>query len=1364
MKRIFTLLTIICTFSLLNAQETYRFRTDAPQGLHIESSTASGLSLHYTLNEITVADYKNGDTQGREIIMKGSFGSFSEGLPNLPFENHYIAIPRGAKVSVNVKENGSQTLNGVDLLPAAEVILNNAAEQPKLRKDMNVFGKDANFPSENVTIAQATQIRGLDVVMLNITPFRYNPVKKTLEVIYDMDIEISFEGGNGQFGDVRYLNPTWDGILRDLVINSNMLSDAHYYERLNEAIQNRDNGCEYLIITIDDSAFMAWADTLKQFRTKQGILTKVVNTTECGGNEPEDIRNYILNAYENWAIPPAAILLFGGNHATQLDFGLKPYLLTSPPGWDGVVTYTYPTDNPFADMNGDSIPDLAISRILAYDASDCQQQVEKLINYELDPPTDPHYYDHPVISSGYQKEKWFTISSQCFNNFVSNRLGKHPSNLYHKYYYEDGDPTPPDSIWSVAPNTDAVLDYFGHNGTNYIPVSIEILNDWQDMYDIQPLVDAMSEGSFLTFYRDHSSTDIWCCPWLKLKNLSLIKNEKPTFLFSIGCLNNDYWDNWSCPKCLSEAFLEAKAGAIGVIGANNITYSHYNDLTTWGMFDYLWPDYMPTLGSQNEPDFSYPSYSLVAGKLFLRQQTFLPYTTNTVKVEKTLNLFSYLGETYLSLFTEMPQPLAIDAPIFHANDQWQYTFTAEEGATVCLSNKNGIIAVARATGELQSLALPQMEIGEQFFLTATKKNRFRYEKTITIISSEQSFVYAKAIALTDQDGNGQLDYGEYSAFDLELHNAGRYASEGSQVTLLCESPYITLLQDAVNYPRVEPGSTVTLNNVFRIQIANDIPDQSPIRFGLRFNDEVNTHTDYFEFLAHAPILQIESEFSITDADENFSTHILTEGTSFLSFILKNNGTARSQASNAQIKIKAPFLTVEESHILSEGIEPNSSLRLTFPVEADGTESLGAWPQIQIKFQHQDTELQIDTILQYGGIYENFETDTLNQVFNWYNTSSYKWEYCDDDTYEGQRSFQCRMPNSYYYQTLLRCVPKNGNLVSHTSKISFHYKSNKTGCLRYNSSTQLKESETWKYVEITVPNRFGASSWNLVPSYLDDDTLTALIDDICFPPRHRPIINAGSDLISCGENAVELLDAYAYDCNSTYWATEGDGGFEDNTLVNTLYLPGNQDFENGEVTLSLYAISNDTLVDTKRIRFVDEISLGQIIGDSVVNKYSNPISHYAVERQDGIRYIWQLEPANIGNIYGYNNEIDILWNPHEDFTEATLIVSTENGCTTEPKKKHISLIEYSTPEWHATDFDLFPNPTDGIVNLVIGETLQGKAIVEVYNLLGEQMIAKKVSHLQKGETYTLDLSHLVSGLYIIKLSTENGTCSKKVSIK
>ena len=1359
MKRIFTLLTIVVSFHLLSAQETYRFRTDMPQGPNIESSTASGLSLHYILNEITVADYNHGDDKGQEILMKGSFGSFAEGLPNLPFENHYIAVPHGAKVSVKVKENGCQTLNGIDLLPAAEVILNNAAEQPKLRKDMSVFGKDANFPSENVTIVQSTQIRGLDVVMLNITPFRYNPVRKTLEVIHDMDIEISFEGGDGQFGDARYRNPAWDGILRDLVINSNILPEAHYYERLNEAIQNRDEGCEYLIITIDDSAFMAWADTLKQFRTKQGILTKVATTADCGSNEPDDIRNYILNAYENWSIPPAAVLLFGGNHVTNAEFGLKPYLLTSPPSW--YESYTYPSDNPFADMNGDSIPDLAISRMTVLNADDCQLQVEKLIDYELNPPTDSHYYDHPVINSGYQDTKWFAITAQVTNNFLRDKLGKHPANIYMKYYYEDGDPTPPDSIWSVAPNTDAVLDYFGQNGAQYILSSIGYLNDWIDMRNKLPFQNAVNEGGFLTFYRDHSDSDWWPCSEIRSNDVSSFHNEKPTFFFSIGCSTNNYWDNWSFGRgCIADMLLHAETGTLGSLGANTITYSHYNDLTTWGMFDYFWPDYMPTLGSQTEPDFSYPSYSLVAGKLFLRQQTFLPYTTDTVKVEKTLNLFSYLGETYLSLYTEVPQPLAIDAPVFHANDQWQYTFTAEEGTTICLSNKNGIIAVVRATGELQSLMLPQMEVGEQFTLTATKKNRFRYEKTITIISSEQSFVYAKTIALNDQDDNGQLDYGEYSVLNLELHNAGRYASDGSQVTLSCESPYITLLQNAANYTRVEPDSTVTLSNAFRIKIANDIPDQIPIRFGISFNEGENTHTDYFEFLAHAPILQIESEFNITDAEGNPSTHILTEGTSLLSFTVKNNGTAKSQANNIQIEIKAPFLTVEESQIFSEGIDPNGSLRLTFPVEADGTEPIGAWPQIQLKFQHQDTELQVDTILQYGGIFENFETDTLNPIFNWSNISLHKWQYCDDDAFEGQRSFRCRMPDNY--QTLLKCVPKNGNLVNHTSKTSFRYKSNKAGSLSYEGFS-LEESETWKYAEITVSKHHGRVTWELVTTYPEGDTLTALIDDICFPPTHRPIISAGSDFVSCRGNVVELLDAYAYDCNLAFWVTEGDGDFENDSLVNTLYNPGSQDLENGEVTLSLYTIGDDTLVSTKRIRFVDEIDLGQIVGDSVVNKYTNPVSHYVVEKHEGLRYLWQLEPSNAGSIYGYGNEIDILWNQHENDREATLSVTAENGCITQPTTKHISLINYSTPEWHSVDFDLYPNPTDGKVNLVIGETLQGKAIVEVYNLLGEQMIAKKVSHLQKGETYTLDLSHLVSGLYILKMSTENGSCSKKVSV-
>ena len=131
-------------YGILNAQENYRFRTDAPQGFSIESSTATELSLHYSVPEIDIAHISNGEIEGHEIIMKGSFGSFAEGLPNLPFENKYIAVPKGATVSVEVKEKGCQTLRGIEVLPAASVQGNAAVGMPKLKKDMSVFGKDAN--------------------------------------------------------------------------------------------------------------------------------------------------------------------------------------------------------------------------------------------------------------------------------------------------------------------------------------------------------------------------------------------------------------------------------------------------------------------------------------------------------------------------------------------------------------------------------------------------------------------------------------------------------------------------------------------------------------------------------------------------------------------------------------------------------------------------------------------------------------------------------------------------------------------------------------------------------------------------------------------------------------------------------------------------------------------------------------------------------------------------------------------------------------------------------------------------------------------------------------------------------------------
>ncbi len=59
----------------------------------------------------------------------------------------------------------------------------------------------------------------------------------------------------------------------------------------------------------DDPTFIAWADSLKQWRTRQGIVTGITTLSEIGGNQWSLIDNYLATAYNTWDMPPVAVLL-----------------------------------------------------------------------------------------------------------------------------------------------------------------------------------------------------------------------------------------------------------------------------------------------------------------------------------------------------------------------------------------------------------------------------------------------------------------------------------------------------------------------------------------------------------------------------------------------------------------------------------------------------------------------------------------------------------------------------------------------------------------------------------------------------------------------------------------------------------------------------------------------------------------------------------------------------------------------------------------------------------------------------------------------------------------------------------------------
>ena len=213
-----------------------------------------------------------------------------------------------------------------------------------------------NFIHANpVIISEVTKIRGVDAVILGITPFQYNPVTKELIVYRDLKIEVTFEGGNGHFGEDRLRSRWWDPMLSDMLLNYESLPKMNY----NKSFQSTDEtGCEYLIISPNGAEFLQWADSIRVFRTLQGIKTDIVTLGEIGGNNAVTIENYINNAYNTWDIPPAAIMLFG-------DYGTNAANSVASPIYDSYCV----SDNIYADVNDNQMPDIIAARMTANNAT-----------------------------------------------------------------------------------------------------------------------------------------------------------------------------------------------------------------------------------------------------------------------------------------------------------------------------------------------------------------------------------------------------------------------------------------------------------------------------------------------------------------------------------------------------------------------------------------------------------------------------------------------------------------------------------------------------------------------------------------------------------------------------------------------------------------------------------------------------------------------------------------------------------------------------------------------------------------------------------------------------------------------------------
>ncbi len=678
------------------------------QGFSLVSQDASGVEIVFSIENFSLDEITVEGQPMLEVHLPGTFLPNDEGAPNLPGMGRYIALPQGAEAEISILDSRVEYYRNLEIAPAHNIPAENDDSPLRYRKNPAIYDVDSYYPAEPVKLSEPTQIRGVDVVIAGITPFQYNPVTKELVIYRDLRVRIDFRGGNGQFGENRLRSRYWEPLLRSHILN---------YESLPQINLNRlplgtdEDNVEYLIIVPNDPAFIAWADTLKQWRLSQGIITGITTLSEIGGNNANMIENYINNAYYNWTIPPAAALLLSDYQNSGDNYGI------TAPMWSGTCV----SDNVYADVNVNNLPDIIFARITAQNESQLATMIGKQLDYERTPPTNPHFYDHPLIAGGWQTERWFILCTEIIYGYLNNVLNKQPVREYAIYQGY------PSGSWSTT-NPSAVVNYFGPTGLQYIPATPSHLTTWTG--SASGINQSINAGTFIVQHRDHGGETGWGEPSYHNNNLSALHNNDYTFVFSINCLTGKYN---SSSEVFAEAFHRHQYGALGVIAASEVSYSFVNDTYVWGTYDSMWPDFDPGYGSDyTGPTTLRTAFANASGKYYLQASNW-PYNHTSKPI--TYHLFHHHGDAFTTLFSEMPQDLIVShSPVLEAGAS-VFTVTVDSGAVVALTAGNAIIGVDESEGTPLNIAIAPQSAGSNVTVTITLQNHYRYIQNIPVVPS-----------------------------------------------------------------------------------------------------------------------------------------------------------------------------------------------------------------------------------------------------------------------------------------------------------------------------------------------------------------------------------------------------------------------------------------------------------------------------------------------------------------------------------------------------------------------------------------------------------------------------------------------------
>ena len=807
------------------------------------------------------------------------------GEPTLPWHSVSLILPQGSEAaSVQVEFHDFVELEGTyNIYPYQKPRPYSNEEDIPFAKNEQLYRSNDRYPAQSQGDVNTQYLNGVAFAFSGFTPVRYVPA--TGKVSYARTVTVSIEtmSTRADHSKKLWLTPENEASIRRLAQNENMLST--YHQRGREV-----NGYDMLVITAE--AWIPRFDEYLALYNGKGIRTRIkaleeIYATMDGRDEQEQIRNYIIQEYENNGI---SMVSLGG------DVSIVPYRSLWCFAQEGSEDQL-PADMYYACLDGtlnddgddrwgevgedDLLPELGIGRLPFNNENQFQTIMHKTFSYLLNPVLGE--FTSPILGAEHLGDGYYGSTDMerliGVNHDYDYTTYGYPTNYNFKRYYETAS-----MPWSGIAFRDVIgtggqyVHHVGHANTG-------IVANW-DINDITDNFFAKNNGINHNFILFHSH----------------------------GCICGDFSHG-----CILEKIITIPTGFVLTTG--NSRYGWY---VPWGdgMAAHIHREFID----------AYCHDHIASVGMALREAKIATAPWVTMYVEDggclrwNLYCLNVLGDAALCPWFEEPfnpdvvYETGLKTGTTSTTVNVNHYGTPLDNYRVSLYNGETLLGfgITDANGNAQLNFSPALDVIGEMQLIVTGQSAWPQTFTVNGFNSTEPYVDGEILSLDDE-----ALFGTNRWVGIDLHNRGNATAHNVQATVTSDNEYITAHESNFTIDDFEANSTQHFDHGGSIEIANNIPDQTPFTLYLTTTLGDVTHTTQKSFLASAPNLQFSTfeieeltgnNDNLPDPGERITIHV--HGT--------NIGHAMAPGAYLTVECNSPYIQLENNTVSLGDISRNGN--------------------------------------------------------------------------------------------------------------------------------------------------------------------------------------------------------------------------------------------------------------------------------------------------------------------------------------------------------------------------------------------------------------------------------------------------------